>query len=77
MGSEKSAGLSLLLLFFLLYVADSYPNNDLPNSKITVNSCWNVNVMWAYQYAPYAQTVHGDFDIGSHAGSVTQAVHDR
>lgn len=74
MGSEKSAGLSLLLLSFLLYVADSYPNNDLPNSKITVNSCWNVNVMWAYQYA---QTVHGDFDFRSHAGSVTQAVHDR
>lgn len=77
MGSGKSAGLSFILLFFLLYVADSYPNNDLPNSKITLNNRWNVNVMWAYQYAPYAQTVPGDFDIGSHTGSVTQAVHNR
>ncbi|KAI3367200.1 hypothetical protein L3Q82_008257 [Scortum barcoo] len=31
MGSVKSAGLSLLLLSFLLYVADSYPNIDLSN----------------------------------------------
>ncbi|XP_074548113.1 glycoprotein hormones alpha chain [Halichoeres trimaculatus] len=31
MGSVKSAGLYLLLLSFLLYVVDSYPNNDLSN----------------------------------------------
>ncbi|XP_069008450.1 glycoprotein hormones alpha chain [Embiotoca jacksoni] len=31
MGSVKSAGLSLLLLSFLLYIADSYPNIDLSN----------------------------------------------
>ncbi|XP_028995561.1 glycoprotein hormones alpha chain [Betta splendens] len=31
MGSGKSAGLSLLLLSFLLYVADSYPNIDFSN----------------------------------------------
>uniref|UniRef100_A0A3Q0T2V9 Glycoprotein hormones alpha chain n=1 Tax=Amphilophus citrinellus TaxID=61819 RepID=A0A3Q0T2V9_AMPCI len=31
MGSLKSAGLSLLLLSFLLYIADSYPNIDLSN----------------------------------------------
>ncbi|KAM4541646.1 glycoprotein hormones alpha chain [Odontesthes bonariensis] len=28
MGSVKSAGVSLLLLSFLLYIADSYPNID-------------------------------------------------
>lgn len=33
MGSVKSVILSLLLLSFLLYIADSYPNNDLSNSK--------------------------------------------
>lgn len=33
MGSVKSAGLTVLLLSVLLYVADSYPNNDLSNSK--------------------------------------------
>nr|BAF81899.1 glycoprotein hormones alpha subunit [Pseudolabrus sieboldi] len=31
MGSMKSAGLYLLLLSFLLYVSDSYPNNDQSN----------------------------------------------
>ncbi|XP_031695564.1 glycoprotein hormones alpha chain-like isoform X1 [Anarrhichthys ocellatus] len=31
MGSVKSAGLSLLLLSFLIYIADSYPNLDLSN----------------------------------------------
>ncbi|CAK6956900.1 glycoprotein hormones alpha chain [Scomber scombrus] len=31
MGSVRSAGLSLLLLSFLLYLADSYPNVDLSN----------------------------------------------
>ncbi|XP_075874105.1 glycoprotein hormones alpha chain isoform X1 [Nelusetta ayraudi] len=31
MGSVKSAGLTVLLLSVLLYVADSYPNNDLSN----------------------------------------------
>ncbi|XP_044021661.1 glycoprotein hormones alpha chain isoform X2 [Siniperca chuatsi] len=31
MGAVKSAGLSLLLVSFLLYVADSYPNTDLSN----------------------------------------------
>ncbi|XP_026195734.1 glycoprotein hormones alpha chain [Anabas testudineus] len=31
MGSVKSAGLSFLLLSFLLYIADSYPNNDFSN----------------------------------------------
>nr|BAJ05295.1 gonadotropin common-alpha subunit [Epinephelus merra] len=31
MGSVRSAGLNLLLLSFLLYIADSYPNIDLPN----------------------------------------------
>ncbi|KAL3049278.1 glycoprotein hormones alpha chain isoform X2 [Trematomus bernacchii] len=31
MQSVKSAGLSLLLMSFLLYVADSYPSIDLPN----------------------------------------------
>ncbi|KAA8582137.1 hypothetical protein FQN60_008877, partial [Etheostoma spectabile] len=33
MGSVKSAGLSVLLLSFLFYIADAYPNIDL-NSKI-------------------------------------------
>lgn len=37
MGSVKSAGLSLLLLSFFLYIADSYPNVDLSNSKIHLN----------------------------------------
>uniref|UniRef100_A0A3Q1BHQ4 Glycoprotein hormones alpha chain n=3 Tax=Amphiprion TaxID=80969 RepID=A0A3Q1BHQ4_AMPOC len=32
MGSMKTAALSLLLLSFLLYIADSYPNNDLSNA---------------------------------------------
>uniref|UniRef100_UPI003AB09732 glycoprotein hormones alpha chain n=1 Tax=Centroberyx gerrardi TaxID=166262 RepID=UPI003AB09732 len=31
MGSVKSTGLSLLLLSFLLYIADSYPNSDMSN----------------------------------------------
>nr|AWV55532.1 gonadotropin alpha subunit [Mugil cephalus] len=31
MGSVKSAGVSFLVLSFLLYVADSYPNIDLSN----------------------------------------------
>ncbi|CAJ1073503.1 glycoprotein hormones alpha chain [Xyrichtys novacula] len=31
MGSVKSTGLCLLLLSFLLYIADSHPNNDLSN----------------------------------------------
>ncbi|XP_034078052.1 glycoprotein hormones alpha chain [Gymnodraco acuticeps] len=31
MQSVKSAGLSLLLMSFLLYVADSYPSMDSPN----------------------------------------------
>ncbi|XP_029316201.1 glycoprotein hormones alpha chain isoform X2 [Cottoperca gobio] len=31
MRSVKSAGLSLLLLSFLLFIADSYPNLDLSN----------------------------------------------
>uniref|UniRef100_A0A673CWC4 Glycoprotein hormones alpha chain n=1 Tax=Sphaeramia orbicularis TaxID=375764 RepID=A0A673CWC4_9TELE len=31
MGSVKSAGLSVLLVSFLLYVANSYPNSDFSN----------------------------------------------
>ncbi|KAM8913565.1 glycoprotein hormones alpha chain [Spinachia spinachia] len=31
MGSVKPAGLSLVLLLFLVYIADSYPNRDLSN----------------------------------------------
>uniref|UniRef100_A0A8C3ATE9 Glycoprotein hormones alpha chain n=1 Tax=Cyclopterus lumpus TaxID=8103 RepID=A0A8C3ATE9_CYCLU len=31
MGSVKSTGLSLLLLSFLIYIADSYPNHALSN----------------------------------------------
>ncbi|XP_068436249.1 glycoprotein hormones alpha chain [Clinocottus analis] len=31
MGSVKSAGLSLLLMSFLIYIADSNPNHDLSN----------------------------------------------
>ncbi|XP_040056452.1 glycoprotein hormones alpha chain isoform X1 [Gasterosteus aculeatus] len=31
MGSVKPAGLSLLLLSFLVYIADSYPKRDLSN----------------------------------------------
>lgn len=38
MGSVKSAGLSLLLLSFLIYVAESYPNIELSNSKICFNA---------------------------------------
>ena len=33
MGSVRSAGLSLILLSFFLYIADSYPNTELSNSK--------------------------------------------
>ena len=36
-GSVKSAGLALLLLSFLLYVADSYPSIDFTNSKTCLN----------------------------------------
>lgn len=35
MGSVKSTGAFLLLLSFLLYVADSYPNFPKTNSKIS------------------------------------------
>lgn len=39
MGSVKSAGLSILLLSFLFYIADSYPNID---SKIFTDTSTNV-----------------------------------
>lgn len=54
MGSLKSPGLSLLLLSFLLYIADSYPNIDLSNSK---------NCLWCKYYFKFIQCFRIGFEI--------------
>lgn len=40
MGSAKSAGAVLLLLSFLLYIADSYSNFPKSNSKISTEDSY-------------------------------------
>ena len=48
MGSVKSAGVSLLLLSFLLYIADSYPNIDSSDSKKMSINYTNATVMFLH-----------------------------
>ena len=65
MGSVKSAGLSFLLLSFLLYIADSYPNMDLPNSKTSA---------FTYLYSQSMCTLCFQSQISDVTGTVSQAV---